>query len=177
MQVISRSRFVADIFLCECLFRRADTGIGLAEGAYLAPGRSSAPTPRTPLPVKRHPLPECPRFCAGLSSFPGRRSTSLGLASQGAPGLVMLCRPGHISAVTLFLCCTGNAVLAQEGQATTATASASPRSRRRVRASGRRSSTLHDTRVEYGRNCTVSRMDPRRTGQRLRKTQIWLHAV
>jgi signal transduction histidine kinase len=31
MQVISRSRFVADIFLCECLFRRADTGIGMTE--------------------------------------------------------------------------------------------------------------------------------------------------
>jgi hypothetical protein len=60
---------------------------------------------------------------------PVGRSTFCGLASQGAPGLVMLSSTcSYISAVTLLLQCTsGNAVLAQEGQATTATASANDR--------------------------------------------------
>jgi hypothetical protein len=82
---------------------------------------------------------------------PGRAEYILwARVSQGAPGLVMLSSTcSYISAVTLLLQCTsGNAVLAQEGQATTATASAK-RSRRRVRAIHREGrQPLHDTRVE-----------------------------
>jgi hypothetical protein len=61
---------------------------------------------------------------------PGRAEYILwARVSQGAPGLVMLSSTcSYISAVTLLLQCTsGNAVLAQEGQATTATASANDR--------------------------------------------------
>ena len=65
----------------------------------------------------------------GLFPFvpPAGRSTFGRLASPGAPGFIVMPSPtrSYISAVTLLLQCTsGNAALAQEGQATTATASA-----------------------------------------------------
>jgi len=87
--------------------------------------RSSA----RPLMRLTHVATNRSRHIIELSVFPRPAGVHSGrLASQGAPALVMPSSTrSYISAVTLLLCTAGDAVLAQEGQATTATASANNR--------------------------------------------------
>ena len=101
-------------------------------GGLRPSGRGHVTSPSSARPLMRltHVNMKRSRHIIQLSVFPRPAGVHSGrLASKGAPALVMPSSTrSYISAVTLLLQCTlGNAVLAQEGQATTTTASANDR--------------------------------------------------